>query len=93
MLGWKNIVLGRLKEIEVAIKELTQRLDADERLAAQNADLFDRLMSINWEKYAHLSPDMYTRQGVNEPKREIVLSPTQDEENIGEILSNEDLGQ
>jgi len=93
MLGWKNIVLGRLKEIEVAIKELTQRLDADERLAAQNADLFDRLMSINWEKYAHLSPDMYARQGVNEPKREIVLSPTQDEENIGEILSNEDLGQ
>ena len=80
----------KLEGLELKMDQILGLMAANDRLEKQNSELFDRLMSIDWEKYASMSPDIYNRLSGDSPT-ESVMSPTQDESIIGEILSDEDL--
>lgn len=86
----KKLIVKRLEAIELAIIRLINSMDADQRLLDQNKELMDRLMSRNWESYAAYSPDVHNRLDTDEdiePDK-----PIMDEGNVGEILSDEELG-
>jgi len=90
MFGWKKLTkqLNRIEQLLVGINEA---VNADQRLVKQNEGLMDRLMSRNWETYAQNSPDVHNRfEGKD---AEIELNPLEDEGNIGEVLSDEEIGQ
>lgn len=65
-----------------AVAVLERRL---EQVEAQNSQLFDRLMSIDWEKYAMLKPE--TGEAYMTPERG--MDEDEDEANAGEILEIE----
>ena len=81
----------RLIALEEKINMLLNLYGSMERLETQNKELFDRLMARNWEQWAN-SPAVGQMDFGNE-KNERVLSPTNDESNIGGILSDEELGK
>ena len=87
---FRDEVRRRLEGLELKIDQVLGLMAANNRLEKQNQDLFDRLMSIDWEKYASMSPTVYNRYE-QDRSGESVMSPTQDESIIGEILSDEDL--
>jgi hypothetical protein len=53
--------------------------------------LFDRLMARNWEQWA-MSPAVEARLGGAEGPN-YAIDPAQDEANIGETLTDEELGR
>jgi len=62
------------------------------RLETQNKELFDRLMARNWDQWVN-SPAVAQMDFGGKIDKEYVLSPTNDEGNIGGILSDEELGK
>lgn len=92
MWGWKKRIMEQLTRVEGKVEQLVGLMEKDERLEKQNKDLFDRLMSGSWEKYAQHSPDVYNRLG-EKKETQYVLSPLNDEANAGGILSDEELGK
>lgn len=91
-MGFRQEVRESLKNIEIRLDKIVEQLNTDNRLADQNKDLFDRLMAVNWERYAQLSPDMYNRSVGDHPTETVMSPTTTDEDLIGEIIDNEDLG-
>lgn len=90
--GEKERELGeRLKRIEVVLAELLKLETLTTRLEKQNGELFDRLMARNWDQWA-TSPAVEAKlSGVEAPN--YAIEPTQDEANIGETLTDEELGR
>ena len=84
---WKEDVLGILKRIQDlvegedrAVEALEKRCD---RLEEQNKELFNRLMSRNWESFATYS----RRPGEDAPREEYAeITPEADEENAGTAM-------
>lgn len=90
--------MGFRKEMRQAQKDLLAKMDkllnlygTMKGLRDQNEALFDKLMAKDWEEYKS-SPSMVNREVAVE-KKEIILSPSFDEGSIGEVLSDEDIGQ
>lgn len=83
--------LKGLEELERKMDRLLILYGDIDRLQGQNRELFDRLMSRNWEDWA-MSPAVEERLG-KPRKGEFVLSPTNDESNAGGILSDDELGR
>ena len=86
------------KEVREALGRLEKKMDQlidfygeIERLKEQNEALFDKLMAKNWGEYSS-SPTAVNREIMVE-KEEAVLSPSYDESSIGEVLTNEDIGE
>jgi hypothetical protein len=89
-MGFRKDVEKRLADIETVLIRLTRSVEKRtaevERLEKQNEKLFNRLMTIDFEKYALYAPE-------NQPERktETVLSPFSDENMAGEIIDDEKL--
>ena len=90
MFGWKKLT-EQLNRIEQLLVGITEAANADRRLEAQNERLMDRLMSTDFPNYAQNSPDVLNRITAADKDKE--TSPLEDEANIGEILSDEEIGQ
>ena len=90
MFGRKKLT-ERLNRIEQLLVGISEAVNTDQRLVKQNEGLLDRLMSRNWETYAQNSPDVLNRFEGKDV--EIIPNPLEDEGNIGEVLSDEEIGQ
>lgn len=88
MFGLKRIV-GLLESVERKLDELLLDNGQVGRLEEQNNKLFDRLMAVDWEKFAYLREEKDT--GSSNSLR-YIIPPTSDESNIGEVLTDEDIG-
>lgn len=90
MFGWRKRLNEKLELLEGmlarALARLEQRDEDKERLIEQNKDLFDRLMSRNFEEFKIYQPD----DGGGFDERKAGIAPDQDESNAGEILSLEE---
>ena len=78
--------LGRLEE---KMDWLTKLYGDMSGLRDQNEALFDKLIAKDWGEYMD-SPSVEKRAS-KPPSTEMVMSPSQDESSIGEILSDEEL--
>jgi len=91
-MSFKKNVLEKLKNIEDKLGRLYLIINNDRSVMKQNQDLFDRLMSIKWEEYAIRSPEIFNRieesKGTSNP-----VDPLSDENLIGEIIADEELGK
>jgi len=67
---------------------LINLVNVDERLASQNNDLMDRFMSTDFETYV-MSRETTNVAELNVPEIDLAAQ----ESSVGEILSDEDLGQ
>lgn len=88
MFGYKKL-MEKLSVVERKLERMTNLVNADQRMAEQNERLLDRLMSRNWEAYATYRPD---DSKPDKGDTGDILTPTNDEASIGEILSDEELG-
>lgn len=90
-MGFRKEVRERLGKVEVLLETILAKFEADERLVGQNKELFDRLISRNWDEFWK-SPT-----GTKEmEKTEMVMtpqSPLQDEDMVGRIVTDEEIGQ
>jgi dsDNA-specific endonuclease/ATPase MutS2 len=90
-MSFRKEVRETLARLEKKMDQLANLYGTMEGLKSQNETLFDKLMARNWEEYSS-SPSMVNREIVSE-RKEIPLSPMFDESSIGEVLTDEDLGQ
>ena len=90
MFGWKKLT-KQLNRIEQLLVGMTEAINTDQRLEKQNERLMDRLMSTDFSSYASHSPDVLNR--LEATSQLVEASPLEDEGNIGEILSDEEIGQ
>ena len=81
----------RLTALEEKMTLLVNLYGEVSRLEGQNKELFDRLMARNWDQWVN-SPAV-AQMDFGKTDKEYVLSPTNDEGNIGGILSDEELGK
>jgi len=81
-------ILDRLGRLEGKMDRLIGLYGEVGRLEKQNRELFDRLMSRNWDQWVN-SPAV--SEGMGGERESYVLSPTQDESYIGEALSEEEI--
>lgn len=92
-MGLKKDILDKLTNIERLLIEINRKVSTTpgevKRLEDQNKQLLNRLMAVNFEKYATYAPENI---GDSKPT-EVVVSPITDENNAGEILSDEELGK
>ena len=88
MLGAKKVTV-LLERVEKKLDELLLNQGEVGRLSDQNKELFDRLMSIDWEKFAYLRED---KDKSPSDRSQYIYGAESDETNIGEILSDEDIG-
>ena len=84
------------KEVRESLSRLEEKMDRllrlygnTEGLRDQNEALFDKLIAKDWSEYMD-SPSVEKRAS-KPPSTEMVMSPSQDESSIGEILSDEEL--
>lgn len=82
-------ILDRLERLEGKMDRLIGLYGEVGRLEKQNRELFDRLMARNWDQWVN-SPAVSEGLG-GEERESYVLSPTQDESNVGEALSDEEI--
>jgi len=87
----KEDLFKRLIALEEKMNILLNFYGSVERLERQNKELFDRLMARNWDQWVN-SPAV-AQMDFGKTNTEYVLSPTNDEGNIGGILSDEELGK
>lgn len=88
------------KRLNKIAQELTQiRVELDNSaflrslialLQKQNDALFDKLMSRNWDQWGQ-TPSVAQRIGESDTGLTYVISPTQNEDNAGGILGDDDL--
>ena len=90
MFFWRKRLKEKLETLENMLETALTRLDARdeerERLIAQNKELFDRLMSRNFEEFRIYQPSGYEDLEMGTKG----IDPDQDEENAGEILTLEE---
>jgi len=86
MFGGKKLdrIIDMLEGEDRAVKALEKRLD---QVEDQNQILFDRLMAIDWERYATYKPDPVSERYI---PAESPLAPDQDDANAGEMLEIEE---
>jgi len=87
----RDELFKRLTALEEKMNMLLNLYGNTVRLEGQNKELFDRLMARNWDQWVN-SPAV-AQMDFGGDKKEYVLSPTNDEGNIGGILSDEELGK
>lgn len=90
-MSFRKEVRETLVRVEKKMDQLVNLYGAMEGLKSQNEALFDKLMARDWEEYSS-SPSMAGREVVPK-KEEIPFSPAFDESSIGEVLTNEDIGE
>ena len=92
MFFWRKRLKEKLERLEdmldTALTRLNERDEERERLIAQNKELFDRLMSRNFEEFRVYQPTDYEDLEMGTKG----IDPDQDEENAGEILTLEESG-
>jgi len=94
MSRFKDEVKDRLSKLEASVdllkRSLTSKDKEIDRLEKQNKDLMDRFMATKWEPYVNQNPDRWDNTAAQTRN---VFSPVNDLENVGEILSDEELGK
>jgi len=93
-MSFRKDILERLNHIEAMMRQMQKTMASIgtgevKRLEEQNKQLFNRLMSIDFEKYVHMAPENWD----SKPTQTFEDSPLTDESNAGEILSDEDIGK
>lgn len=92
-MSFRSEVREALIRLEDKLNILNTRIESKSaeitRLEEQNRALFDRLMSIDWEKYINQNPDRWQ----SEEQAEVIMSPLTDDNMAGEILSDEDISK
>ena len=92
-MGFRKDVKEALGRLEYKLNTLNTKIESKSaeimRLEEQNKRLFDRLMSIDWEKYINQNPDRWEDRS----KTEVITSPLTDDNMAGEILSDEEIGK
>ena len=86
---FKNEMRLRLANLERKMDQLVNLYGTMEGLKEQNEALFDKLIAKDWGEYSS-SPSVTKREDVLLPT-ERVISPVQDESNIGEALTDEEI--
>lgn len=90
-MGFRKEVRENFKELFAKMDQLANLYGTMDGLRDQNEALFDKLMARDWDEYSS-SPSVVNREAPVKPK-EIPLSPAFDESSIGEVLTNEDIGE